>query len=301
MNLKGWTALIQERFPPLSYGPMILVFCLANLTPNGILSKIYWLRILLVLILGFSYFLRLRLFDEIKDLDTDIAVNPRRPLARGAISVDEVKLGIFFLIALEGLLFGIFANGSWPFWLAPLGFSLLMYNEFFISKWIRPYLTRYAVSHTFVSVFMGLSLWAFAAHATRVYTFESMLFFLSNWALFNLFEFARKTFAPKEERKSVESYSKVFGLWGACFLSFSQLSIFILLVNRSWTSSWAIDFQSPIGRIYMALLSIYALCCLGFSVKKSVSSAKFFRAISGLLLLASYSMIIYYSLLGVKP
>jgi 4-hydroxybenzoate polyprenyltransferase len=33
-----------------------------------------------------------------------------------------------------------------------------------------------------------------------------------NWSLFNLYEFARKTFAPAEERERVDSYSSLYGV-----------------------------------------------------------------------------------------
>ncbi len=49
----------------------------------------------------FLFFLRLRLFDELKDYRHDLRYYPQRPVPRGLISLREVKKSIFFITAAE--------------------------------------------------------------------------------------------------------------------------------------------------------------------------------------------------------
>jgi hypothetical protein len=299
MKLANWSTLIKERFPPASYGPLILVFCLANLGADRSFLSVPWTIVAMAIVLAFSFFLRLRLFDEIKDYETDKILNPTRPLARGVLTTDEVKFGIFLLILLEAVIFFLISPRAYPAWLLTLCYSLLMYNEFFLSKWLRPKLTTYAVTHTFVSVLMGLALWNFAMAAAAIHL--PWPIFLANWALFNLFEFARKSFAPSEEREGVDSYTKVFGLKGAVRLSFSQYLLFfgIVCYYDYGTSSYGLSIPFLVGGLL--LLAFYSFACLRFWRKPQEDRAIFFRNATGLVLLCSYLFLMARTLFGESP
>lgn len=47
----------------------------------------------------------------------------------------------------------------------------------------------------------------------------------ANWAVFNVFEFARKTHAPEEEREGVETYSSRHGPRGAVLLTAVNVAV----------------------------------------------------------------------------
>lgn len=225
------------------------------------------------------FFFRMRLFDEIKDYDVDLKINPTRPLARGLISVREVKQTILGLIIFELIL--ISNLGAVPFflYLFALFYSLLMYEEFFVGDWLRPHLTTYAVSHTVVVAFLSFAIISCVLGFTALnFSPNIFLFCLSHWCIFNLFEFARKTFDPGEERPNVPSYSNIFGLKGAYVLSASQVVI----------SGIALYFTSEIRPAMTFVVAALLFCAFIMVLLKRVPT---FRALS------TFYMVIYFLLL----
>lgn len=263
---------------------MILLFTGANGLYGTILTGQTWSwgRFAIVFCLMLSFFFRMRLFDEIKDYEVDLKVNPTRPLARGILSITQVKKALIALILFELIIAGGLGLSPFLIHAIAIGYSLLMYEEFFIGEILRPHLTTYAVTHTFVSTLLGLSS-AIAMTGIEATNLSPavFIFFLMNWAFFNLFEFARKTFAPSEERSHVPSYSNIFGCVGALGLSFSQA---ILGVG-------VIYFLYPHRAIVVALL-FYLLLSSIYVIRKSDKAARFFRNISGAYLLLHYIFLI---------
>lgn len=270
--------LIRERFKPLEYFPLIFLFVGVNYLFTRSLSglELPLGKLLILLVLGAFFFFRMRLFDELKDYEVDLRFNPTRPLARGLLTTTEVRRGIFVLLMLEFIL--AFSLGTIPFLLYVLAvaYTLLMFEEFFIGDFLRPRLTTYAVTHTVVVSFLSLSM---MSANLGLLVFESpapFLMALSHWFVFNLFEFARKTFGPLEERAEVPSYSKIFSLKGAYLLSVSQvvLALWILFFLR----------QLFITRPLLALGAIYAVLLIPGVIRPREKSAKLFRSLSTLYL-----------------
>ncbi len=289
--MNKWFVLIKERFSPISYIPMILAFTWAN---GLYLTKVTdhnfeYGRFALTLILMLSFFFRMRCFDEIKDYEVDLRINPTRPLACGIISIAQVKKALFFMILFELLLSAYLGFWPWVIHTIAIFYSLMMYEEFFIGDILRPHLTTYAVSHTFVSVLLGVSA------ATAITNFDlqkisstDMAFFLMNWAFFNLFEFARKTFAPNEERPNVPSYSNIFKPIGAWFLSWSQALIGIILAAVALKDN--LINSAHLSWLFIAA-AIYSLISLGYAFKPQEKMAKLFRQITGVYLLLHYVLL----------
>lgn len=280
-----WWILIRERFSPASYVPMIFLFTWANgafLTKTSDVSW-SWGRFLVVFVLMLSFFFRMRLFDEIKDYEVDLKINPTRPLARGVLSISQVKKALIFLIILELIIASFLGVNSFLVHAIAIGYSLLMYEEFFIGDLLRPHLTTYAVTHTFVSCLLGLSSGiAMTGVSLSSLSWINLSFFLMNWAFFNLFEFARKTYSPSEERPHVPSYSNIFGCYGALALSLSQAFFGVALVSY---------FKGHLS-IWVALI-FYFLASSVYVIKRNDKAAKFFRNISGAYLLLHYVLLIY--------
>lgn len=246
-----------------------------------------WLRFAGVFALLLSFFFRMRLFDEIKDYEVDLKVNPTRPLARGVLTVRQVKLALLILITLEVVLAASLGPSAFLFHGLAIGYSLMMYEEFFVGEQLRPHLTTYAVTHTFVSVLLGTSAGiAMTGMEVSQLSAAHILFFLANWAFFNLFEFARKTFAPEEERPHVPSYSNIFGCQGAWLLSVSQA---VVGVGLLW-------YLKP-HLLPLVTLTVYIAGSLGYILRKTKKSAGLFRNMSGAYLLLHYITVIY--ILGV--
>ena len=294
---RKWAIFARERFPLGSHLVMVAAFTVGNLklaqhfSPAESLvsfkEPLFQADFFLLALLALLFFFRLRLFDEIKDYEVDLKVNPTRPLARGLISVKEAKNAVGCVLALELVtcfllngIFGIF------FHLPAIAYSFLMYREFFIGNFLRPRLTTYAVLHTYVSVLLGFSLslhWL--GHSGLSLPLQNFLFLFVNWGFFNLFEFARKTFSPQEERPNVESYSKVFSLPGAVLLSWSQVVLPLLLLL------YLGFFQNrPLEGNVLATIAFVLTIATGiyFILKRSTSSAKIFRLGVSLYLILGY-------------
>jgi len=306
--MRRWTIFIAERFPLASHVPMILSFTLANVfmglslhEPARIENYLDSLklpgadavsitRVAIAFTVALAFFLRLRIFDEIKDFETDLKVNPTRPLARGLIKIPEAKIAVTILTIFELALLAILSPWLALSHLLAVAYSFLMYQEFFIGDILRPHLTTYAVLHTFVSVLVGATIMSTVTGLMFWEFSRSPWFFaLANWGFFNLFEFARKTFAPSEEREGVESYSKVFSIPGAVSLSLSQAVVPLLLVSNiadaSFTPNELFALWSP--------LVLVGGPALAFVIRPRVFAAKMFRNFVGLYLIAGYLSLVW--------
>lgn len=273
-----WLQFTKERFDPASHLVMILVFVMAHkLLFPGQASLNSGDSVWLVFLGAVVFFFKLRLYDEIKDYELDLVVNPTRPLARGLVTHQDLYMGIIVCIALELTLFGSQGPAALVTISIAIAYSLLMYKEFFIREHIRPHLTTYAVLHTIVSSMLSF---AILAAFTRQYPWhmsrETYYFALNSWYLFNIFEFGRKTFTTAEERSGVESYSKIFGRLGAvalvlamaaassyCLTRVRYLPAFHIFVYASSAALaisgifYAAFNRAPYGKIYRAFSSIY--------------------------------------------
>jgi 4-hydroxybenzoate polyprenyltransferase len=270
-----WWQFTRERFDPVSHLVMILLFVIAHhmLFPGGASPA----AMVLIFLGTVAFFYKLRLYDEIKDYELDLQINPTRPLARGLVRHKDLYLGIIACIGIELALFGSQGKAAISAITCAILYSLLMYKEFFIREKIRPHLTTYAVSHTVVSGMLSVAL---ISAMSQKYPWEldqtAYLFALNSWCLFNVFEFGRKTFTSAEERTGVESYSKIFGRFGAValVLSMAGASAYCLARIESATlikpfiltcclillvigTAYAQLNRAPFGKVYRAFSSIY--------------------------------------------
>lgn len=211
--------LVRERFSPWVYIPTCVVMALALLGRDFVTNRPLVSAGLCLLVLGLMFLLRC--YDEIKDYAEDCQSRPHRPLARGAVSLLALKkavlpMGLLWTLGALVLAWGqpraqLLALITWCY-------SLAMYKEFGIGTWLRPKLTRYALSHTWIMVPLSLYLSTWPSLSFS----DSFQRALGLWCLFNLFEFGRKTFAKSEEGPEM-SYSKRFGIAGAWLLVLLQI------------------------------------------------------------------------------
>lgn len=268
---------------------MVAVFSLANVMMAWKLSASQpdFYRYAPAFLLCLFFFFRLRCFDEIKDYEVDLELNPDRPLARGLLSIRQVKWMIAGLTLAEILLCMIAGLSALQAHAIAIVYSFLMFYEFFIGKNLRPHLTTYAVTHTFVATFLGWSIAVYAS-ALDLTAVATDLFWLApiNWSLFNLFEFARKTFAKAEERSGADSYSSLFKPIGAVLLSFSQIMIALLVV-------WHLQLPGLHYQLIAAGFPIFS--GLFYAWQPKPKSAAWFRNISSVYLLLFYILLAYQS------
>lgn len=275
----------KERFDPASHLLMILTFVAAhyvfvrNAGGGASISPTVGITLFF---LSLVFFFKLRLYDEIKDYEVDVAVNPTRPLARGLVKHGDLYRAIVFCILSELALAAMLSSDTALCMGITMAYSLLMFKEFFIGKYLRPHLTTYAVSHTIVCAFLSVTLCV----GLGGYSFQNIPRFVisfaaGSWGIFNIFEFGRKTFTTAEERPNVESYSLIFGRFGAvllvlamaigaayCFVKTPQLAsaqLFVtlqqllLVVLAAVGILYALLNRHPFGRIYRGASSVYII------------------------------------------
>ncbi len=285
--LKRWSIFIKERFPLGEHLLLILFFFLANafiaaLTMEQVIWPLTRNHILSFFVILYVFF-HMRIFDEIKDYQTDLKVHPERPLARSLISLNEAKFVAFFMIFLEIFISFFISLEALLSCVFVCVYTLIMYKEFFISQWLRPRLATYAMMHTIVSSWMSLYIFSSVCnlHFWQV-PIEYWIFAFSNWMIFNIFEFGRKTFGKEEEKELVESYSKRLGIFRAA------LNVVFMAFVAYLIAIW-FGVKFKIGFLYFVLLhSLFVLTMVSslFYVKyNNLKWAKFFRIVCSIFIL----------------
>jgi 4-hydroxybenzoate polyprenyltransferase len=165
---------------------------------------------------AWAFFLMLRVFDEHKDYELDAVNHPDRVLQRGLVTLDHLKAVGVVAIATQ-LAVSLIADGGLGettiWWCLTMGWSALMAKEFFARKWLvrRPVL--YAFTHMLVMP-LAVLWWAQigaggAGLPTRAAWLGAFGFLIGATV-----EVARKTNAPADERRGVDSYTKSLGIYG---------------------------------------------------------------------------------------
>ena len=268
----SWITFIHERFPLRSHLPMVACFTVANvLSARG--APLSPQQALAAGTLAFAFLLRLRIFDELKDLERDRVLHPDRPLARGLISRGGALAGAAALVLLELAIAHAAGAGVFSGWVVAAGYSLLMYREFFAGAWLRPKVELYAVTHTFVAALLGATLAKFPAGPGAT-TGQILGMALANWMAFNVYEFSRKILSPREERPGVDSYSARLGLMGSA-----------LVVSLMATTA-AIAVQSSI-----LLPVILSWVAFSFARTPTTGGARLLRAAGNAFVIAFYAMV----------
>ena len=272
----NWLKFIRERFEPVSHLLMISFFVAVH---GAAARSIFSVQpalgpVLLAFSLALLFFFKLRLYDEIKDYETDLEFNPTRPLARGLLTVRQLERVIALILVFEVTILFFAGDAAAVCGTIAIVYSLLMYKEFFIGRWLRPLLTTYAMTHTIVCSMLSATL--LAAFTQKLpHTIQEWSFIFASWFLFNVFEFGRKTFASIEERDRVPSYSKVFGRRGALVLVLAQLALS--------TVFYVLAFDQVSIRIAL-LISWFVVLVVGvnFLNRNDIPSAKTYRHVTSL-------------------
>lgn len=163
------------------------------------------------------FFLLARVFDEHKDYDFDVTYLADRPLPRGAISWAEVNgLGVAAVIiqiaigaALDG---GLGRTLAW--WAIAMAYLVLTRFWFFVPSWLRRHFVTNTVVH--LPVYALASVWA-AEIGARPAWVPVPVAWLAAYTYFHTFgaDLWRKSRAPEDERRGVDTYTQSWGTTGA--------------------------------------------------------------------------------------
>ncbi len=260
----GWSAYLHERFPLLAYSILIASFYSSNqflahaLTSHGEPMR-YDISSLLGCVTLLCLFFHLRVFDDHKDYADDCRYFPDRVLQRGVVTLRELQILGGVVIAVELSLAALWSAASLVSVLLAFGFSLLMFKEFFVRRWLKQHFLIYASTHMLIMPLLALVVFSFA---TRQYPWQApgwfwIYSFVGFFVAFN-WEISRKIRAPEEEIAGVDSYTKIFGTHGAAYL--------VLLVRAIDTGLVAlVGYHLRVSSwFYVALLMLFAVCLIGF-------------------------------------
>lgn len=155
-------SFLLERFPPVpQLVLMAVLFVAATLMsgvllsprPAGSLGTIDPLDALAGFVGSLLFIVRLRVYDDVKDAETDRAENPARPIPRGLVTVRELDAAGVLILLVEGALIASVGSLTLACWTIAAAWSLLMRVEFFAPAWLERHVATYAISHMVV---MGL-------------------------------------------------------------------------------------------------------------------------------------------------
>ena len=260
-------AYLHERFPPAAHGVMIVSYFSANqflaqALVYGDRPLQYTLGSLLGAITVLCIFFHLRVFDEHKDYADDCRHYPDRVLQRGLITLRELAQLGTVAICLELLCSACWRPLPQPAALVSvllaLAYSLLMRYEFFMPTLLRAHFLLYAVSHMLIMPLLAIVVFSFATG--RFLWQAPAWFWLYAWVGFFVtfnWEISRKVRAPEDERDGVDSYSKIFGTFGAAYL--------VLVVRVIDTAMVAVvGYHLGLSPwFYVAITALFFLCLIG--------------------------------------
>jgi len=290
--IKRWWIFSKERFPLLRHILLIIFYVSANALiafNSSSLNAVMTYKGVMCAVAVLFIFFHLRIFDEIKDYKNDLVVHKDRPLARGLITVMEAKQVAACLIVLELFLASLINRAAFIAVVCTVLYSLIMYKEFFIGKWLRPRMATYALTHTLVSCWMSVFVYS-AVTGLGFWTIPKTygMFVLVNWMIFNIFEFGRKTFGKDEEKDLVESYSKRLGPVRAAFnVVFMATVALYAALKLGDTFDLSFLYTASMYVLYGLTLLTAAL----YAVHNDKSSARVFRGVCSIFILF-YNVII---------
>ena len=320
MNLlKRWAVFISERFEPVSHTFMIASFFGANAIMAFIVNNSPGscglqqpgccnLKIMGGFFLVWLVFFHMRLFDDIKDYETDRLVNKDRPLPRGVLTAIEFGAGILFTEILEVILAASLGIKVFSTYTIVLAFTLIMRQEFFIGDWLRPKMELYAITHTFSATLMGFLIFsALTDNFINDTPWQYSAIAAGNWFVFNVFEFGRKTFAKDEEREGVDSYSLRLSPGGAVILLGVNIFMAFLMLYLCCVSLTPVNLQQAgvnnfgVMLISAAVISfIVAISGVFYSLNPSRFYAKFYRGVVSAYLVLYHAAILVSGYLIIK-
>jgi 4-hydroxybenzoate polyprenyltransferase len=257
-------AYLAERFPLLGHGVLIAAYYSSNQFLARVLTEPgqpmhYDGTTLLGAVTLFCFFLHLRVFDEHKDYAEDCRHYPDRVLQRGLVTLRHLRVLGGIAIATEVLLSALRGPAALAAWGLAFAFSLLMLKEFFVRDWLKRHFLLYATSHMLLMPLLSLMVFSFA---TGRYPWEAPpWFWVYAWVGFFVtfnWEVSRKIRAPEDEIEGVETYTRIFGTYGAAYLVLGIRVIDTALVALvGWHLGLAPWF-------YAALILLFLVCLVGF-------------------------------------
>lgn len=251
---------LHERFSMRKHLPLISVFtfsaiCFSLMAENKA-DFIGWPRFIQAFTLTFGIFLLLRISDEHKDHEEDLKYRSYLPVARGLISLKELRYVAGAIMALHFVVIGV-SPAFLSVYLLTIFYMGLMYFEFFAASWLRRHQLVYVFSHMLIIPLVDLvassAHWAFDSGEPP---WQLAFFFIVSFSNGIILEFGRKIKTPRDEEENVITYSSLWGTKKAIAIWSLVLGLTLIF---ALLSAWSIS--SP-DWVYIMLFILF-LSCLG--------------------------------------
>lgn len=279
----------KERFPIAVHGLLITAFSFSAIGYSrqlrGAEGFIPLWAFLLCVYSNLSLFFLLRVADEHKDKEDDARFRSYLPVPRGLISLRELRILGYSLLAVAILLNAIYVPALLPLYLIALGYLLLMRYEFFVAAWLRKNLTPYMLSHMLIIPLADIYA---SSYDWRLSVLDPgaglLLFFGVSYCNGIVLEIARKLRAPEAEEAGVDSYTKLWGFRGALFVWLAVLTINCALAIAALMAAGKNGAVAVLAGFYVLALIPW----IRFLQKPSPKRSKLVEAVSLIWALAMY-------------
>jgi hypothetical protein len=247
-RLVRWTRYVMERSPL----PILLIVGVgASLSAFYLFRSDFELRPLALSSVGIiGLLLLMRMMDELKDFEKDKVAHPDRPLPRGLVSQREVGrvlwtttfllLAYATVIAIGGRLL---AGALYGF---TVGYTVLMFREFFIPRLLKRNQFVYAVTHQAILVPMYLFAVAVSSPASTFAT-RSAWFALTGLGGSFVYEVSRKL--DPNAPPILGTYLRLHGRTAVTFALLAALALLAI-------SAWKIDVHAIVWPTVALMLSV---------------------------------------------
>ncbi len=232
------------RFPVTSQGALIVLFALAcvcfgaltRTLPGGPPTP----TLFVVLIVVFLLFFQLRVADEHRDYDEDLAARPELPVPSGVITLPELDIFFIGAMAIQVVLTAALHPPLLALLVLPWIWIFLVRNDFFDRALLK---RRPLLSLALHLVFFPLvALFAAAAGQlpeTGTLSPALPVFLALSAAAAMAMEFARKCRARGDERAGVVTYSSLWGTVRAGMATASTVAAIVVFGALSFVATGA--------------------------------------------------------------
>lgn len=251
----------KERFPFLLQGTLIACFTFSAISysriSRGMTGFITIPDFVVTAFITITLFFLLRLFDEIKDYEDDVKFRKYLPVARGLISLQEIKRMSTITILLQVIVISLYKSILLPIYALCLFYMLLMRVEFFVPNWLKERQVVYILSHMLiiplVDIFASAMDWKVNNVAAPIgLTFFFIVSFLNGLVL----EIGRKMRSAKNEEFGVVSYTK---LWG---IKRGPIIWIMILGTTLFSACIAAQYAGYSSIVFYALLIVFFICSI---------------------------------------
>lgn len=235
------------------------------------------------------FFFWLRVLDEHKDREGDLAYRSELPVPRGLITLAELRCIGFTALAIALALNAWLAPPLLWACLAVAVYAALMTAEFFVPERLRSRPVAYLLSHMLIMPMIdayttGLD-WIVAGSEAKggLWAFLAVTF-LNGCVL----EIGRKIRAPEDERERVETYSL---LWGPKVAAVVWIGVLVLTASFAWMAALQTGAGAGTALTLGVLLALTSVPAFRFTRTPSRRLGKAIDLSGGLWTLAMYLLL----------